>query len=435
MRTSVVAAGAIVVAAVAAVPYVSGRILEQEVRDAIDGYNKHQSIMTASVVSYERLWLGSEFVTRLAVREGAEVARATTRVRHAPFNGMYFASGESEVHLPEALAATEHYYFGGQTPLVVVFDVEVGGGTSGVLRSAAVDKTVIANPDTRIVAGASSGRFNIGKGKRFSFDWSLPRTSVADPKFSMAIEGLALSAYGEIADDDLSEPSGLKISVASYRGAQGARSVSVRGLSLSTTMTPSADTLRFGVAVRSGAGEVAVEAGQHAWESFELACSLSDVPRAAVLKYTGEMRHISDVDASDSQKMLLALRALSELAAGMAEGEPVFAVDKLDLRTPHGNVAASLRVAIDKARMAAGTSSWTMAEGFVMTGKASVSRSLAVRLMGAVSGGESAAAGTLAQLTARGVVRQNGDALEFDIAARDGIYMVNGIRATELARM
>ena len=41
----------------------------------------------------------------------------------------------------------------------------------------------------------------------------------------------------------------------------------------------------------------------------------------------------------------------------------------------------------------------------------------------------------ITQLAARGVVREEGGALHFDIAARDGVYMVNGIRASELARM
>jgi len=58
-----------------------------------------------------------------------------------------------------------------------------------------------------------------------------------------------------------------------------------------------------------------------------------------------------------------------------------------------------------------------------------------VRLVAAASGGEPAAQNAIAQLTARGVVRENGDALEFDLAARDGVYMVNGVRASELARM
>ena len=40
MRTTVVAAGAIFVAAVAAVPYVSGRMVEHDIREAVDGYNK-----------------------------------------------------------------------------------------------------------------------------------------------------------------------------------------------------------------------------------------------------------------------------------------------------------------------------------------------------------------------------------------------------------
>lgn len=434
MRTTVVAAGAIIVAAAAAVPYVSGRVLEREVRSAIDGYNQRQSFVTASVVSYDRQWLRSEFVTRLSIRDGAELARSTTQVRHAPFNGLHFASGESEVHFAESSAATEQYYFEGRTPLTVSFDVEFDGVTNGVMTSAPVDKAVIANPKVRVAAGASSGRFTIARDKTFKFDWTLPKAAYDDAKVSLAVEGVAISAYGQMGDDDLSEPFGFKIAVASYRGAQGERRSSVRGFSLSTQMTPAAETLRFALAVRSGAGEAALDANPYAWESFELACSVADVPKAPAIKYSAEIRSLSDVDVSEGQKMLLAMRAMSDLASGLAEGDPVFAVDKLELRTPQGNLSASMRVGIDKARASVDPASWTAADGFVMSGRASISRSLAVRLVGA-AGGEPAAQGTIAQLAARGVVRENGDLLEFDISARDGVYMVNGVRASELAKM
>jgi hypothetical protein len=435
MRTPVVAAGAIVFAAVAALPYASGRILEGEVRDAIDGYNKRQSLVTASIVGYERQWLRSEFVTKLTVRDGPEIARASTRIRHAPLTGMNFASGESDVHLAEASAATENYYFAGEVPLVVSFDVEMGGGARGVLRSAPVDKPVIASKGTRVAAGASSGRFSIGKDKTFRFEWALPKLAYEDPKLSVAFDGIAISAYGQLGDDDFSEASGFRLSVASYRGAQGTRRTSVKGVSLSTEMKPSPDTLRFALAVRAGPGDVSLDAASHAWESFDLACSLTDVQKAPLVRYAAELRKLSDVDVAESQRMMLAMSAFAGLAAGLAEGEPVFAIDKLALRTPQGNADASLRVSIDKARMATGLASWTAAEGFVMSGHASVSRSLAVRLVGAAAGGDAAAQGAIAELAARGVVREKGDALEFDIAARDGIYMVNGVRATELARM
>jgi len=435
MRTTVVAAGAIFVAAVAAVPYVSGRMVEHDIRDALDGYNKRQSLVTASIVDYERNWLRSEFVTKLSVRDGGEVARATTRLRHAPFNGLQFASGESEVHFAQSYAATEHYYFDGKTPLAISFDVDFTGGASGILRSSAVDKPVIATKDTRIVAGASSGRFSIAKDKTFRFDWSMAKAGFDDRTLSIAVEGLAVSAHGQLGDDDLSEPSGFKLSLASYRAQQGPRHIAARNVSVSTQMTPAAETLRFALAVRADAGEVALDATPYAWESFELACSLSDVPKAPMVKHSAELRNVTDVDASDSQKVVIAIRALSDLAAGLAEGEPVFAVDKLELRTPHGNAAASMRVSIDKARTSAGVAAWTAADGFIMSGRASISRSLAVRLVAAASGGEPVAQNAIAQLTARGVVRENGDALEFDIAARDGIYTVNGVRASELARM
>ena len=109
-------------------------------------------------------------------------------------------------------------------------------------------------------------------------------------------------------------------------------------------MKPSAETLLFALAVRSDAGEVALEACQFAWESFDLACSLADVQKAPLIKYKSELRTVSEVDTTDSQKMLLAMRALSDFAAGLAQGEPVFAVDKLDVR----NTAELVRYALRK---------------------------------------------------------------------------------------
>jgi hypothetical protein len=67
-----------------------------------------------------------------------------------------------------------------------------------------------------------------------------------------------VSANGQLGDDDLSERAGFNLSIASYRGAQGARHTSLRNLSVSTTMTPAADTLRLALAVRTGGGEVAL---------------------------------------------------------------------------------------------------------------------------------------------------------------------------------
>ncbi|MFO1302661.1 MAG: DUF945 family protein [Burkholderiales bacterium] len=435
MRTPVVAAGAVVVAAIAALPYVCGRVLEQEVRAALDDYNKRQAFVTASIVSYERQWLRSSFVTRLAIRDGAEFARATTQVRHAPFTGFRFASGDIDVHLPETLAATENYYFAGKAPLTIDFDVEFAGGTNGTLRSAAVDKPMLARENVRLAAAASSGRFSIARDKTFRLDWTLPRASYEDPGLSLAVEGVGMSAFGQLGDDDMSEPSGLKIAVAAYRGAMGERRVALKGFSLSTQMTPSAESLKFALALRAGAGEAALGASPYTWDSFDLLCSVSDVPKAPVVKYSADVRNLSDVEATESQKMLLAMRALSELASSLAEGDPAFAVDKLELRTPHGNLTASLRVGIDKARATAAPQAWTAADGFVMAGRASISRDLAVRLVRTAAPGDAEAQAAIAQLAARGVVRENGDSLEFDIAARDGVYLVNGVRATELTRM
>ena len=434
MRTTAVAAGAIICSAVAAVPFVCGQILEREIREAMDGYKKRQSFVTASVVSYDRHFLRSEFVTRLAVRGGpSSFARPRACVtRLSPACTLPPAKATCISRKPMRQPSTTTSAAGHRLPSTSMSSSAAARAASCALPPS---RSLIASPSTRVVAGASSGRFNIAKDKAFQFEWTLPKGAYEDPKLSMAVDGLAMSAYGQLGDDDLSERSVFKLSFASYRGVQGSQNISVRDFSVSTQMMPSTDTLRVALAVRMGAGEVVLDAGPYVWESFELACSLSDVQKAPVVRYSAELRKLSDVDASESQRMLLAMRAVSELAAGLAGGEPVFAVDKLEMRTPQGNVAGSLRVSVDKARMAIGASSWTAADGFVMSGRASISRSLAARLLAATTGGEPAAQSMIALLASRGVLREEGDALAFDIAARDGVYMVNGVRASGLARM
>jgi hypothetical protein len=435
MRTSVVAAGAIVVAAAAAVPYISCRVLEDELRAAVDGYNKRQTTFAASIASYDRRWLRSEFVARFAVRGGPEVARATTRVRHAPFTGLSFATGESEVHLPDTHAATEQYYFEGQVPVAIAFDVAYGGGASGVLRSAAVDKAVIGSPKARIAVAPSSASFAIGKDGQFRADWTFPRIAVSDGSLRIEAEGLAFKGRGQLGDDDLTKPSGFTVSLASYRATHAAGAATLRDVALSSQLVPTGDTVRIAAALRTGAGEFAAKGRPHAWDSLDFACSLNDLPKAPMIRYSSEVRRIADGDVPDAQRIGLAMRALSGLTAGLAEGEPVFAIDKLDLRTPHGAFSASLRASVNKARGSIDAASWSLAEGIVVTGRVAASRALAVRTIDTILGAPGMAEDTLRQLVARGVVKESGDMLELDVAGRDGIFMVNGVRASELGRM
>lgn len=447
--------GIAVLGVAALVPYVAGNYVENEVRTGIDRYNRGQKLFTIVVESYDRAWLRSDLVARVALKDDdIDLARVTTRMKHAPLAGLDFVAGESEIHLAEANAATEQYYFGGQAPLTVAFGVSPGGAVVGSLQSPAVDKPIVKAPKSRVVLAASQGSFAMSAEGSYKLEWKMPKVEFAAPDLALAFDAIALSAFGRLGDDDFAAPSGFTASVRSYKAKTAGHASELAQLSLTSSLTPGAETIRIAFGLSLGPGSVTAAGSAQAWDAFEVRCSLSDVPKAAAAKYASGMSSIWDSEASQGQRAELALSAFSEFAAALAQAEPTFAVDKLDLRSPAGTVAGTLRLRLDKSRWLSETDAWGMTNALMIDGKVSMSRALALDLAGAgmrdqalaalrAEGREPsaenvraasrrAAQGSLAQLAALGIVR-DGETLEFELVARNGAFTVNGILANQLA--
>lgn len=450
-----VLAGIVVIGTAAFLPWLAGNYVEREVRAGIDRFNRGQKAVTVVVDSYDRSWLRSELVTRVMLKDDdVDLARVTTRMKHAPYAGLDFVAGESQVHLPEASAATEAYYFGGQAPFTVAFSFSLGGAVHGAIQSPVVDKAIVKAPKSRIVLAASRGSFSIKPDGPYSIEWKMPKIEFTSPEMAVAFDGLALSAFGRLADDDFAAPSGFNASVQAYKARSPDHASELSKVNLSSSLTPKDDKIRIAVGLRVGQGSVAAAGSTHAWDSFEFRCSLSDVPKAAAAKYSADMNSIWDTEATPAQRMLLAMSALSEFTAALAEAEPTFAVDTLDLRAPGGNVVATLRLRLDKSRWLSETAAWGMINALMLDGKISMSRALALDLAGTgmrdqalfalkAEGREPSpenvkaasrrvAESSLTDLAKLGVVK-DGETLDFELIARNGAFTVNGVPANRIA--
>lgn len=450
-----VTAGALLLGVVALVPYIAGRQVEQDVRAGIARYNNGQHLVAVTLERYDRAWLRSEFVAKLTWKDDdADLARITTSMKHAPLAGLDFVSGEAQVHLPEASAATEQYYFDGQAPITVAFGVARGGAASGAIRSAAVDKAIVKAPKSRVLLAASEGSFSLRSDGTFRLDWRVPRVEVSAPEMAVALEGIAISAFGRLADEDFAAASGLTASVQSYRAKTGTHAVDLARVAFTSSLTPSADSIRIALGLSLGPGTVDGLGQAQRWESFELRSSLSNVPRAALAAYASEMNGYLDAGASRNQRTVRALAAASEFAAALAQAEPLFAIDKLDLRAPGGTFAASLKVRLDKSRWLSETDSWGLVNAISMDGRVSVSRALALDLIGSTmrgdtlvalraEGGEPSAESVKAasnrhaerafnELVLAGFVKE-GDTIDLDLVARNGALTINGVPASHFA--
>jgi hypothetical protein len=272
--------------------------------------------------------------------------------------------------------------------------------------------------------------------------------------FALAVENVALSGFGRVADDRYTAPSGFAASVQSYRGRTADHALELAQLKLTSSLAPSAETVRIAVGVSLGAGKVVTAGEARAWELFDLQSSLSGVPKAALAKYSSDMHGVWDSDALPAQRALLATEAASEFVSALAQAEPVFAIDKLEARGPAGNVAATVRLRLDKSRWHSETAAWGLVNAVMLDGKVSLSRALALDLLGTRMRDEALLAlraegrpptpenvravanahaeRSLAQLAMVGLVK-DGEPLEFELVARNGVLTVNGLPANALA--
>ncbi|MCC6195929.1 MAG: DUF945 family protein [Burkholderiales bacterium] len=450
-----VLAGILVLGTAALAPWAVGHYVEREIRAGIDRFNRGQNAASVVVDSYHRSWLRSELVTRVTLKDDdADLVRVTTRMKHAPYAGLDFVAGESQVHLPEASAATEQYYFGGQAPVSVAFSVSPGGAVYGAMQSPAVDKPIVKAPKSRIELAASRGSFAMNSDGVYRFEWSMSKIAFTAPQMAIALDGIALSAFGGLAADDFAVPSGFDASVQLYKASTAGHASALSKVSLSSSLTPKGDTIRIALGLRAGPGSLVAAGGTQAWDSFEFRCSLSDIPKAAAAKYSADMNSIFDTGATQAQRTLLAMGALSEFTAALASAEPTFAVDKLELQAPGGNVAATLRLRLDKSRWLSQTAGWGLTNALMLDGKVSVSRALALELAGAgmrdqalaalkaedrepspenvKSASRRVAEASLAQLASLGLVK-DGETLDFELVARNGAFTVNGVSANRIA--
>jgi hypothetical protein len=148
------------------------------------------------------------------------------------------------------------------------------------------------------------------------------------------------------------------------------------------------------------------------------------------------------------------MNAMSELVSALAQADPTFAVDALDLRTPAGNASAKLLLRLDKSRWLSESAAWGVTNALMLDGNASVSRAIALSLAGASMHDQALAAlkaegreptpanvqaasrrmaeRALADVAALGLVK-DGETLEIELVARNGAFTVNGVRANPLA--
>ena len=225
MRTTVVAAGAIFFAAVAAVPYVSGRIVEREIREAIDGYNKRQSFVTASIVELRAP------VDALGIRH-APVPSATVPswrarpracgTRHSPACTLPPARATCTSPKPTPRPSTTTSAARCRLPSPSM-------SSSAAARAACCARRRSTSPSSRRRTRASSRRLvgrasSIAKDKTFQLRLDAAqggiRRSRSSPSRSTASRCRPTASWATTTCRSARDSS---LSVASYRGVQGAR--------------------------------------------------------------------------------------------------------------------------------------------------------------------------------------------------------------------
>jgi len=437
----------VLVAIVAAMPLVTGRLAESRLRELVAAANQASFSWTLEVASYDRSWQRSESVLLLRAG-GTDVAEVRTRSWHGPFAGLNLASGTSEFRLA-----------GGDTAFATATHaVALDQSLRVEIATPPIDRPFEGSSAMRLSATGSSGTLTVDRVGRYALDHRYPKLALAGRGEALEIDAVQLASAGSLGDAALRTPARVSLSAGSIRWRDKARTISIADPSVTFRTIPGAESIDFKFGHLVGPGYVEGGGSAHRWNRIELQVTLADISRAAIERFVRDMRQAAAVPASDPQRRVeLGVAAYSSAAEAIFQRDPTLSLDPFTFDGPDGALSVSATARIDRA-LVSGKGLDGLPRAFVVLARVSVARSLARAWLGAAlrpnalaaltAQGEPEPPGIEVDLASRamadralataaqaGFIREGADPIVIEIVAREGRVLANGLSPERLAEL
>ena len=339
----------ILAGAASAAPWYNGLRTEQKMRADIEtlGADK-QSPVTISYTRFERGWLASEAVSRIALKADPKLyVDVRHQISHVPDRASWVRM-HSVPQWTGELKAELDYYFSGQAPISVDTVFNYDGSRVSHFVSPAFTKPLHQQPETTVTWGGMQGNLTVDTQEQWVANATVPTLAVEGGDAQAVLTGVKVEGAWDMHGAAIDWQGETKLGVGEFRYVTTLQQVAVKDLVGSVSQHSKGNNVQLGYALRVGSGSAA-----HAGDASQsisnavLELEFANLNKAALAKYFGDFGNAEKLDITPEQRGRLALQLAMKLGMDLLRGSPELRVKQLGVETPAGSVLAHASVVFD----------------------------------------------------------------------------------------
>jgi len=369
----------LIAGAAAAFPWYLGRQAEQRFLAALShpalGDN---SAVALSLVQYERGWLHSSAVHRVALKADPEVHFDVHHaIRHLPDPERGLVMVHSTPRWPQKVQAAADYYFGDQPAVSVHTVVDFDRNVSMTVESPAFSKPMLTQPEVKLTWGGGSGRISVSGPARVALVFELPRVQVDGGGLSASFAGMKVQGDWDVTGNQAEWSGQTNMGIGELSLASAFGSASLKGVDSSVIQRNQGATVLVGYSLKVREG-VAAGVGEQAqgFRDAVLEIELDRLDKQVLAKYFDDIAGAERAQVSPQAHNRLAAQLAMGMMSELLKGSPEMRVKKLGMTMANGSLSGSAVLGFDGSGMAQGGPPAEMLSRVKFSGSAELSTTL-----------------------------------------------------------
>jgi uncharacterized protein YdgA (DUF945 family) len=339
----------IVAAAAGATPWYAGMRAEQAMRTSAETFGSgKQSPFAVSYTRFERGWLKSEAVSRIAVKADPSIYfEVRHEISHMP-NRAGWVRVHSVPQLSGVVKANLDYYFGGQPPIAV--DTVVGYDGTHVMQfySPAFSKPLHQQPEMTVSWGGMQGTLTIDANDHWVGSAVVPSLAVEGGDTQATLTELKIDGAWDVRGTAIDWQGETKMGMSEFRVVTPLQQFALKDVTGATYQRSNGNSVLIGYALRIGFGSAAhAGATSQTISNAVLELELDKLDKKALSKYIADLSNAEQLTMAPDARARLAAQLVMNLGGDLLRGSPELRMKQLGVETPAGSVLAHAVVTFD----------------------------------------------------------------------------------------
>lgn len=364
----------------AAVPWYLGWQTEQRFLAGL----KHPALgdnaaVAVSLVQYERGWLRSSAVHRVALKADSQVYFDVHHdIRHLPHPDRGLITVHSTPRWPEKVQAAADYYFGDNPALSVHTVVDFDRNVSMTITSPAFSKPMLTQPDVKLTWGGGSGRIAVTGPAQVALAFELPRVQIEGGGVSASGVGMKVQGEWDVTGNQAEWSGHTDLGVAELSMASPFGSVSLKGVESNIVQRNQGATVLVGYSlkVREGVASGGARTPAQGFRDAMLEIELDRLDKRVLSKYFDDVAGVQRTQTDAQAQQRLAAQLAMGMMSQLLKGSPEMRVKKLGMTMSNGSLSGSAVLSFDGSGMAEVAAPAEMLSRLKFTGSAELSGTL-----------------------------------------------------------